>query len=136
MVKRGTRQHQSVYERHRQACPQAIANLTQHSTRSRAVQVQLVLFPAVESGNHKRLAVHLESHVGQKRRIQDRVNGLWIMRATFWQSAELRSRCQSHCFSRANVAIQFASHVLPPSAENACSSRKEAGVMSEKMKRT
>src|SRR5687767_8921544 len=39
-------------------------------------------------------------------------------------------------FTRENVAIQFASQFLPPSFENACSSRNEFAVMSEKMKRT
>lgn len=37
---------------------------------------------------------------------------------------------------RVNDAIQFASQVLPPSSENACSSRNDFAVMSEKTKRT
>src|SRR5262245_55653929 len=37
---------------------------------------------------------------------------------------------------RVNVALQFTSQVLPPSAENACSKRNEVGVMLEKSKRT
>jgi len=37
---------------------------------------------------------------------------------------------------RANVAIQFDSQDSPPSAEKACSRRKDVGVMSEKMNRT
>src|SRR2546425_10417733 len=39
-------------------------------------------------------------------------------------------------FIRVSVAIQFTSHVLPPSSENACSKRHEFGVMSEMTKRT
>jgi hypothetical protein len=42
----------------------------------------------------------------------------------------------AHGFSRVNVARQFTSHDLPPSAENACSKRKDVGVMSENTKRT
>jgi DNA-binding HxlR family transcriptional regulator len=37
---------------------------------------------------------------------------------------------------RANSASQFASQVLPPSSENACSSRNDLGVMSAKTNRT
>ena len=37
---------------------------------------------------------------------------------------------------RSNVAIQFGSHVLPPSAENDCSNRNAFAVISENTKRT
>jgi hypothetical protein len=37
---------------------------------------------------------------------------------------------------RVNVAFQFTSQVLAPSAENACSNLNEVGVISEKMNRT
>ena len=37
--------------------------------------------------------------------------------------------------TRLKVAIQFVSHVLPPSPENACSSWNDVVLMSEKMKR-
>ena len=35
-------------------------------------------------------------------------------------------------FNRVSVAIQFTSHVLPPSSENACSKWQELGVMSSR----
>jgi hypothetical protein len=41
-----------------------------------------------------------------------------------------------HFFTRRSVAIQFTSHVLPPSSETACSKWHERGVMSEITNRT
>src|SRR5215813_2405455 len=42
----------------------------------------------------------------------------------------------NHSFTRVSVAIQFTSHVLPPSSENACSKWQEFGVISEMTNRT
>src|SRR5947208_12185778 len=39
-------------------------------------------------------------------------------------------------FTRSSIAIQFTSHVLPPSSENDCSKRHESGLISETIKRT
>src|SRR5438067_1876152 len=39
-------------------------------------------------------------------------------------------------FTRSSIAIQFTSHVLPPSSENDCSKRHESGLISEMIKRT
>src|SRR5690606_34838540 len=39
-------------------------------------------------------------------------------------------------FTRVSIAIQLASHVLPPSAENACSKRHESSETCEMTKRT
>ncbi len=39
-------------------------------------------------------------------------------------------------FTRSSIAIQFTSHVLPPSSENDCSKRHESGLISEMTKRT
>jgi hypothetical protein len=48
---------------------------------------------------------------------------------------ESNIRARRYEGSRVNVAIQFGSQVLPPSSENACSSRNDVCEMSEKMKR-
>src|SRR5580658_1944233 len=39
-------------------------------------------------------------------------------------------------FTRVSTAIQFTSHVLPPSSENDCSKRHESAVMSDQIFRT
>src|SRR5437667_11739461 len=41
-----------------------------------------------------------------------------------------------HFLTRVSIAIQFTSHVLPPSVENDCSNLQDSGLMSEMMKRT
>jgi hypothetical protein len=52
------------------------------------------------------------------------------------RAASVVPACRRHASTRVNVAIQFGSHVLPPSAENACSSRNDDFVIPEKMNRT
>src|SRR5262245_33945664 len=100
------------------------------------MQVQLVPVAAKESGNHKRLAIHMKADMCQKGSIQDRGDGLCVMRPPRRQSSKFGSFGQVHSFTRVSVAIQFTSQVLPPSSENACSNLAELGVMSDITNRT
>src|SRR5512132_245614 len=92
MVKRRTRQHQTVQERYRHAHLNSLLQRAQHATRLRAVNYQRVPDARVTGGNNKRLPINIETDVANEAFVQNLIDLFTIETATLWQTLKCGAR--------------------------------------------
>ena len=87
MMKRRTRQHETINQRHRNAYVDALRERPQHADGLRAMKVHLVFGARVAGRNNKRPALNRKANMTDEAFVQDAVNQLSIkdaaLRLTF-----------------------------------------------------
>ena len=88
MMKRGTRQHKTIDQSHRNADINALRESAQHAAGLLAVNVQFVFDARVASGNHKRSAINRKANMADESFVENLINKVSIEDATFGQAFE------------------------------------------------
>ena len=92
MMERGSREHQAVDMRHRNRYRRSLGRRTEHSARSRSVNIKPVGDADVKRGNHVGLRIDREANVANQRGVEDRVDGVAIVGRALGQTLYASAR--------------------------------------------
>src|ERR1051326_395675 len=96
MVKRRARQHQSIHMRDCYAQRDAALHWLKHAAERRAMQIELVPHPRIESWDDIRLLALSKADMAEKAGIKNGVNHFGIIDATFRVALDRCTCCALH----------------------------------------
>src|SRR5208337_612890 len=92
MMERRTGQHQAVDMRYRNCYRRSLGRGPEHPARGRAVNVEPVRDTDVKRGNHVGLPAEGEADVANQRGIEDRVDGVAVIRGALGEALDAGAR--------------------------------------------